>query len=66
MTAVDATMYDVVTHVNRSNPPRSEMIRGRAVPTIVWSMADRNMASVTPASVSLIWRGVSPVSTQPS
>ena len=32
---VDATRYAVVTHVNRSNPPRSAMIRGIAVLTTV-------------------------------
>ena len=51
-TVVEATMYEVVTQVNRSNPPRSDTIRGSAVPTIVWSRAARNMASVTPASVN--------------
>ncbi|MDP7213069.1 MAG: hypothetical protein QF413_05195 [Dehalococcoidia bacterium] len=32
---VDATVYEVVAQVKRSNPPRSNTMRGSVVPTIV-------------------------------
>ena len=51
---VDATRYAVVTHVKRSKPPRSAMIRGMAVATTVWSREARNMASRTPIIVKMI------------
>ena len=48
---VDATRYEVVTQVNRSNPPMSAIIRGIAVPTTVWSRAARKSASIRPPIV---------------
>ena len=53
---VDATRYEVVTHVNRSNPPRSAMIRGMAVLTTVWSSAARKSASMRPPIVKTTCR----------
>ena len=53
---VDATRYAVITDVYRVNPPRSVMIRGMAVPTIVWSNEARKRASITPAIVNTTCR----------
>src|SRR5918997_1988615 len=49
---VDASRYAVVTHAYFSNPSRSAMILGSAVPTIVWSRATRNSASMRPATAT--------------
>ena len=53
---VDATRYEVVTHVNLSNPPRSAMMRGMAVLTTVWSSAARKSASMRPPIVKTTCR----------
>lgn len=53
---VVAMRYAVITQVYWVNPPRSVMIRGMAVPTIVWSSEARNRASIMPAIVSTTCR----------
>src|SRR5829696_7057094 len=52
MVAVEASRYAVVTHAYCSKPCRSATILGSAVPTMVWSSATRNSASMSPATAS--------------
>jgi hypothetical protein len=46
---VDASRYEVTTHDRWFSPPRSPTMVGRAVETIVWSSAARNMPSISAA-----------------
>ena len=39
-----------------SRPPSSLVMRGRAVPTMLWSSAARNMPAISPPSTTRIWR----------
>ena len=48
---VEHNIYVVATHGYRLNPERLAMIRGSAVPTIVWSSAASNIVSISPSSV---------------
>src|SRR3990172_3614244 len=47
----------VTDQVYSSSPLRSVMITGRAVPTTVWSRANRNIASRIAPRISSFWRG---------
>src|SRR5262245_43923103 len=49
--SVDVSRYIVATHGYRSNPESCAMIRGSAVPTMVWSSDARSIASIRPAIV---------------
>src|SRR5262245_27127985 len=56
---VDDKRYAVATHGYRPKPDSCAMMRGSAVPTMVWSMAARRSAKVSPPSVPTSWGLVS-------
>jgi hypothetical protein len=57
---VSARRYAVTTHARWSSPPSSPVIVGRAVATIVWSIAARSMPSMIPEKTMSTWRRGSP------
>lgn len=53
--AVEVSRYAVTTQDSLSRPPRSEVIRGSATPTMLWSRAARNMPAIRPPITTRIW-----------
>src|SRR5215210_7734631 len=66
MVAVEASRYAGGTHAYCSKPRRSAMILGSAVPTMVWSSATRNSASMSPATASTTPRPPASPSARPN
>src|SRR4026209_111763 len=58
---VEHNRYAVDTHGYLSKPDREAMMRGSAVPTIVWSRAASSTASIRPDSVPTICGFVSSI-----
>ena len=46
----------MTTQESLLKPPRSLVIRGSAVPTMLWSSAARNMPTISPDITTRIWR----------
>src|SRR4029453_11129122 len=58
---VSASREAVTPQARWLSPPRSPTIVGRAVATIVWSIAASNMPSMIPEKMTSTWRFGSPV-----
>src|SRR5690242_12141685 len=56
---VDVIRYAVVTHACELSPCRSSAIVRIEVLTMVWSSAARNIPSIRPLRIVMIWRCVS-------
>ena len=63
MAVVDVTMYAVEGQAYRSKPPKSAMIAGRTVATMVFPNAARKSAAIVPPSTRrrCPWLMLSPV-----
>src|SRR5260370_16135738 len=61
VTQVAVSRYEVITQEIRTKSPRSLAIGGSAVATMVWSSAERNIASMAPAMTTRISDGASDI-----